>query len=119
MFGPLPAEVITGAVGFGAPHQLRQGLGQSAPAMLSLAQRFLGALAFGNVPHHGHPETAAALPERLAPDLDREDSSILAAVSGLQRIGLSGEELADGILIVGWCYIGVKVERGHGEQLVA
>jgi hypothetical protein len=39
---PLGAKVIARAVRRGRPHQLRQRLGQAAPALLALAQRFLG-----------------------------------------------------------------------------
>ena len=63
-------------------------------------------------------KSSAALPERLAPDLDREDRPILAAVSGLERDRLSGVQLAVDLLNVGGGDVGVEVERGHPDQLV-
>src|SRR3954469_2569410 len=48
VLGPLRAEVITGAVGRGAPDQLRQRLGQAPPTLLTLPQLFLGLLPVSN-----------------------------------------------------------------------
>src|SRR5262245_12620584 len=49
VLGPLRTEVIARAVRGRAPDQLRQRLGQVAPALLALAQRLLGALEGGEV----------------------------------------------------------------------
>ncbi len=49
VLGPLRAEVVTGAVGRGAPDELRQRLGQAPPTLLALPQPLLGLLPGGNV----------------------------------------------------------------------
>src|SRR5207244_863297 len=82
---PLGTEVVARAVRRRGPDQLWQRLGQPPPTPLAVAQRFLGALAVGVVPRQGQREPAATLPERLAPDLHREERPVLAAVAGLER----------------------------------
>src|SRR5205807_1182106 len=85
---------------------------------LTLPQGCFGLLPLGNVPRQGHREAAATLPERLAPDLYREDRPILAAVSRLERHQLAVVELALELLKAGGSDIGVEVDRSHPMQLV-
>src|SRR5256885_1847457 len=49
VLSPLRAEVVAGAVGRGAPDQMRQRLGQAPPTLLTLPQPLLGLLPVGNV----------------------------------------------------------------------
>src|SRR5258708_26461230 len=66
----------------GDRHRRQRQLEVVPEPLLALAQRFLGSLPVGDVTRQGHNEASAPLPEPLAPDLDREDCSILAAVPG-------------------------------------
>src|SRR5208337_1904918 len=87
------------------------------PTLLTLPQPLLGLLPVGDVPRQGHQELSAALPERFAPGLNWEHRPVLAAVPGLERDRLAGEELADPVLDHGGLEVD-EVERSHPDQLV-
>src|SRR5262249_33139394 len=68
MLSPLRAEVVTGAVGRGAPDQLRQRLGQASPTLLALAERLLKLFAGRDVGASPEPfaDRTRAVPDRYA-----------------------------------------------------
>src|SRR3954453_2484034 len=106
---PLAAQVVAVAVGPTGPYQLRQRLGQGAEPLLALAQRLLGPLVLGDVPGQGHSEPAATLPERPAPDLDREHRPVLPPVAGFEHEDLPGVQPPPGLLERGGGHLGVEV----------
>ena len=97
---------------------MRQRLGQDAEPPLALAQRLLGPLVLGDVPGQGHREPASTLPERSAPDLDREHRPVVPPVAGFKHEHLPGVQPPPELLEHGGGDVGVEVERGHPHQLV-
>src|SRR5262249_47406214 len=101
---PLRAEVITGAIGRGAPDQLRQRLGQAPPTLLALAQRLLCPLPLGDVQDSAEDEEALAGLDGGEANLDWEFASVLAPAVQLaacpHRPGRRGSPIAGPVAYV-------------------